>query len=459
MARLIFALMVLISLARISQVEAAFPSDRIVVLISVDGLAHFYLDDSVAEMPTIRRFIAEGARAEKMKAVIPTVTWPNHTTLVTGVMPARHGVVGNGYFDREKGANVGLIGDPQFDKEQLVKSPTIYDAAHEAGLKTASIVWPASRSAKTLDWTVHFANVQELFERHATPSLLTEFKEAGIAYEAEAEGFKEGKGPARDELNVRMFNHVIHKHRPNLALFHLLEVDHAQHVSGPQSPEAYAAIKFADGCLRTIRDQLEQDFPGKATVFIVSDHGFFPIRKQIQTNVLFRQEQLLTLDGENKIAAARVRSVSQGGSTFIYVLDNEHRDALIERVVRLFANVEGVEASIMTKDYRKYGLADPADDPHSPDLVLCAKSGYSFSDSTAGDLVVTDRSDQLKGTHGYDPNHDEMHATFIAWGAGIKPGSRLGVVNNTDVSPTMARLMELKMDNLDGQVLDGILSK
>src|ERR1041385_8126053 len=76
------------------------PSDRIVVMISVDGLAADYLDDPKAEMPTIRQLAAEGARASSMKAVTPTVTWPNHTTLVTGVMPARHGVVGNNYFDR-----------------------------------------------------------------------------------------------------------------------------------------------------------------------------------------------------------------------------------------------------------------------------------------------------------------------------------------------------------------------
>src|SRR5262245_39122074 len=79
---------------------AANDSDSIVVMISVDGLAGFYLDDPKAEMPNIRALAAEGARAGGMKAVAPSVTWPNHTTLVTGVTPAVHGVVGNNYFDR-----------------------------------------------------------------------------------------------------------------------------------------------------------------------------------------------------------------------------------------------------------------------------------------------------------------------------------------------------------------------
>ena len=77
--------------------------DRVVVLMSVDGLANFYMDDPPAEMPTIRKLAAEGAKASSMRASDPTVTWPNHTTLVTGVAPAKHGVVGNNYYDRVKG--------------------------------------------------------------------------------------------------------------------------------------------------------------------------------------------------------------------------------------------------------------------------------------------------------------------------------------------------------------------
>src|ERR1051325_1252106 len=112
--------------------EALKPSERVVVMISVDGLAADYMDDPKAEMPAIRALAAEGARASSMKAVTPTVTWPNHTTLVTGVMPARHGVVGNNYLDRKTGKHVVLISDPVYDKDQIVKAPTIYDLAKAA---------------------------------------------------------------------------------------------------------------------------------------------------------------------------------------------------------------------------------------------------------------------------------------------------------------------------------------
>src|SRR4026208_805373 len=107
--------------SRCETATAAAPAadpDRIVVLMSVDGLANFYMDDPAADMPTIRKLATEGAKASSMRASDPTATWPNHTTLVTGVPPAQHGVLGNNYFDRVKNEKVALIWDPVLDKDQ-----------------------------------------------------------------------------------------------------------------------------------------------------------------------------------------------------------------------------------------------------------------------------------------------------------------------------------------------------
>lgn len=428
------------------------------VLISVDGLAHYYFDDPKAEMPTIRQLAAEGARAEKMKCSMPTVTWPNHTTLVTGVHPAKHGVIGNNYFDRTKGEPVPLIPDPLFNKEEIVKTPTIYDVAKAGGLKTAAIIWPASRGAKTLDWTVPDVFSNALFQGHASAGLIEEFKAAGIPADQQEEFCKTGKGEDRDRMYVQMFNHVVRKHRPNVALLHLVEVDHVEHAKGPQTPEAYAAVKFADDRVREVWDELMKSFPGKATLIVASDHGFFSYQQQIQPNVLLRNEGLLTAEG-TKITGGKVRALGQGGAAFIYVLDPANREATVEKLAAKFKDVEGVELVIGPKDFPKYGLADPQKNPQMADLVLSAKEGYSFSDSLAGNLVVTPKSDVVKGTHGYDPNQPRLHGTFVAWGAGIKAGAKAGTMNNTDVAPTMAELLGVKIPDADGRVLDSILSK
>ena len=135
----------------IPETQGAPKKDRHVILVSVDGLAHYYFDDPKCHMPTIRAMAAKGARAKWMGTSFPTVTWPNHTTLVTGVHAGRHGVIGNNYYDRAQNKVIPLIPDPLFDKAEIVKSATVYDVVHEAGLKTAGVCWPASRNAATLD--------------------------------------------------------------------------------------------------------------------------------------------------------------------------------------------------------------------------------------------------------------------------------------------------------------------
>ena len=151
---------------------AAADNGSYVVLISVDGLAHYYFDDPKAPMPFIRKLAAEGARARRMKTSMPTNTWPNHTTLVTGVQPGKHGVIANDYFDREQQKSIPYIPDPIFNKDEIVKVPTIYDVAHNAGLSTAGVCWPASRGAKTWDWTIPDVFDQATFMQYTTPSVI-----------------------------------------------------------------------------------------------------------------------------------------------------------------------------------------------------------------------------------------------------------------------------------------------
>jgi predicted AlkP superfamily pyrophosphatase or phosphodiesterase len=409
-------------------------------------------------MPTIRQLAAEGARAERMKCSMPTVTWPNHTTLVTGVHPAKHGVIGNNYFDRVKGESVPLIPDPLFDKEEIVKSATIYDVAKSAGFKTAAIIWPASRGAKTLDWTVPDVFSNALFQGHASAGLIDEFRAAGIPADQQEEWCKTGKGEDRDRMYVQMFNFVVRTHRPNVALLHLVEVDHVEHAKGPQTPEAYAAVKFADDRVLEVWDELKKSFPGKATLIVASDHGFFAYRQQIQPNVVLRNEGLLTAEGA-KITGGSVRALGQGGASFIYVLDQANREALIEKLAVKFRETEGIDLVVTPKDFPKYGLADPQKNSQMADLVLSAKEGYSFSDSLGGNLVITPKSEAVKGTHGYDPNQPGLHGTFVAWGAGIEKGTKLGAMDNIDVAPTMAALLGLKIPDADGQILETILAK
>jgi predicted AlkP superfamily pyrophosphatase or phosphodiesterase len=428
--------------------------DHMVVLISVDGLASYFHDDPKANLPTIRKLAAEGARAERMRASTPTVTWPNHTTLVTGVTPGKHGVLNNSYWDRAKGVSVPLIPDPLFNKEEIVKVPTIYDVAKAAGLKTGAIIWPASRGAKTLDWQVPDCFSNSLWEAHSTPSLLAEFRAAKIPYERQEEWCKApGGGIPRDRMYAQMAAHVITKHRPNVMLLHLVEVDHVNHQKGPRSRESYEAVAFADGLVKEVLDAANAAFPGKHTFIVASDHGFMPYQQQIQANVLFKKEGLIKVEG-TKVVERKAWALGQ----FVYVLDQSRRAELVKSLAAKLRAVEGVESVVEEKDFAKIGLVTQDADPRMPNLVINPKQGYSTSDTVAGELLVTPKSENTKGAHGHDPAHPLMQASFVAWGAGIKKGTVVKDIRNLDVTPTMAHLLGLEMKNVEGRVLTEILT-
>ena len=116
-----------------------------VVIISLDGFAGWALDDPHLPVPTIRRLAAGGAAASSMRPVNPTVTWPNHTAMVTGVTPAKHGVLFNGILVRKPGVAPRV--EPWRDKMEMVRARTLYDAAHERGLTTAQVDWVAILNA------------------------------------------------------------------------------------------------------------------------------------------------------------------------------------------------------------------------------------------------------------------------------------------------------------------------
>lgn len=133
------ALLLLPLLARAQTTATPVPAkDRMVVVISIDGFPAWLWEDPSLPMPTLRKLAATGATAARMTVSNPTLTWPNHTTLVTGVSPARHGVLYNGLV-LPQGPREPWRLEPWADKAVLVRVPTLYDAVFKAGLTTAHV--------------------------------------------------------------------------------------------------------------------------------------------------------------------------------------------------------------------------------------------------------------------------------------------------------------------------------
>jgi predicted AlkP superfamily pyrophosphatase or phosphodiesterase len=421
-------------------------------------LAGYYIDDPKAEMPNIRALAAEGARATSMKASVPTVTWPNHTTLVTGVQPAKHGVIGNNYFDRATKKNVQLISDPVLDKDQIIHVPTIYDLAKAHGFITAAVRWPATRNAKSIDFCIpELLPIDEL-RKLTTPAVLELCQKEGVEFYA----------PMKDDPNhvdqnvidphaTPAFLAILREKHPNLALLHIINVDHTEHAKGPKSPEAYEAVKGADAMVGQVWAELKRDYAGKATLFVVSDHGFSPIEHAILPNVILRDAGLLEVKGP-RIVGGSVHVVIQGGAALVYILDPANRDAIAAKVAKSFEGTKGVEKVVTPEHLKDYGVGDPKVDPNAPDMVLFADEGWVFGDTAAGSMSSLDKPER-KGSHGHDPNLPDLHATFVVWGDGIKPGVKLGEIDNLDVAPTIGALMHIEIPNVDGKVLTDALAQ
>jgi len=418
--------------------------DRCVVLVSIDGLANFYLDDPKADMPTMRRLAREGARARGMICCFPTVTWPSHTTMATGVAPARHGVLGNSYLDRQTGNPVTLLCDPVYDKDQVVKCPTIYDVAQAAGLKTAAICWPATRNAPTLDWTVPDMP-GDAWARWGTQSWLAELRAAGLPVDSQGIWCVQPTGGAeRDWLYTRMAAQMLKKHSPNLLMIHLVEPDHVQHRAGPRSPDAYWCASYADDRVRDLVEAIARSpRASKTTLIVCSDHGFFPVRNTIQPNVLLRQLGLIELSGSG-VGKKSAYCLSQGGACAEYVLDDARRAEITSKLHEALAAVEGVAAVLGPEQFAALGQPTPEQDPRAPDLWLAARRDYSFGESAAGDKTVV-RLAALTGTHGYLPDQPDMLAMCIVWGPGIRPGTDLGKIRETEIAGKIAGILGLEL--------------
>ncbi len=432
---------------------------RHVVLVSIDGLAASYLNDPKAQLPTLRKLAAEGASAKGMLTSFPSVTWPSHTSLVTGVSPARHGVIGNSVWDTKRNRGLTYIGDPELTKDQAIRVPTLYDAAHAAGLTSGSVIWPCSNDAKSLAWVIPDSNKAELHARYTTPGFVDELAKAGIDISQLGKwGWSKERSTDRDLVYTRVANYLLERHGVNLLLVHLITPDGVEHAYGPHTREAYAAVAESDQRIAEIWATLQKPpLKGKSTLFVVSDHGFAHYEKHIKPNVVLKELGLIATDADNKVTQRDAWCVAQGGSAFIYLLDESRRKEVAGQVQKKLASLEGVTGVLEPAQFAGLGIADPGKNPEAPHLVLTTGPGYSFNDAVTGQPVES--AGGLKGTHGHDPAPGYMHATFIAAGAGVKPGTKLGVIKNTDVAPTIARLLGFELKDVDGRVLEEVLSK
>jgi arylsulfatase A-like enzyme len=426
------------------QPDAATPAH--VVLVSIDGLAAYHLRNPSLELPNLRELVAAGAVAEGAVSVFPSVTHPAHASLVTGVSPRRHGVLGNRLTHRATGETFHVSTLP---RAEAVRARTLFDAAHEAGLTTAAICWPETRGDTSLDFNILHGH-DELDPAEVDPALLAALRAAGVPIDAHYAWAAHGPllQGARDMILALAAAEVIRTHRPALTAVHFAGTDAVQHRYGPDHYLAWEALTRADFHLGLLRQAVrDAGLEERTTFLVVTDHGFHTVRRQVDLQPLLAASGL----------ADRVRLHPDRWSLFIELTDafDPVRDqAALETFFQEAQRAVGTEHLFRPDDFHRRGLPRYEESPYvRGQYLLVADIDTYLTAATAAGSARPEPLPRPSHYHGYLPEHPRMHGALVLAGRGVRAGHRFGVVEILDVAPTVARLLGLQMPDVEGRVL------
>ena len=424
----------------------------IVIVVTMDGFPARALLDPELPMPHLRALAAAGAMATAMRPINPTVTWPNHTAIITGVDASKHFVVANGLVTQSADGAAPKV-EPWVDKDRLVPARTLYEAAAEKGLTTGQVDWVAIYGAKGIDWS--FAERPEL----ASPSdkaaaiVPDELMAHGLITREQIKNFGKREAAWHDQIWTDAAVDMLEKHQPNLLLLHLLQTDGIQHEYGPLTPAAYAAYAYADSCLGRVVEAVQRaGLADRTTFFILSDHGFAAFTHTISPNAGLVEFGILNKTGEALHGDAWVKA--EGGAAELFIRDPNCRAELETKLKAYFTALPGIAKVYSNDEAHTIGLPAEADSDQAPQLYLVAAPDYAFDDATTGPVEHTN---PLHGAHGYLNTMPEMQALFVASGAAIKPRTKLGEIDNLRVAPTIATILGLSLPDAKEEPLAEIL--
>lgn len=420
---------------------------RTVVLISIDGLRPDYVTkagEHGLKIPNLRRMMKEGAYAEGVVGVVPTVTYPSHTTLITGVWPEKHGIYANTSFDPERKNREGW-----YWYSEDIKVPTLWDIASRARISTASVNWPVSVGAHVNYlipevWRAGTAEDQKLLRALATPDML-------LAMEKELGPYSDSLGaePGHDSIRTKFAVAIIQQHKPGFMTIHLSSLDHAEHSYGPFSPEANAVLEKLDELIGELRSAVLAADP-QAVLCIVSDHGFQPTSHRFNPTSAFVQAGLIeTESSTSQPGGLAVKSWlampwNSGGLAAI-ILKNPNDAVVLQKTGELLKQMaadraNGIDRIVESEELKRLGGFPNAS------FLVNMKSGFQL-ESTLNGPVHNDA--KPGGTHGHLPDNPELRSSFFIAGRGIDAARSLGVIDMRQIAPTLASLLGLSLPSAD----------
>lgn len=419
-----------------------------VIVISYDAFSKDNWDYA-SKQPNLAKLIAKGASTTNVKTVYPSLTYVIHTSYVTGMYPNVHKVFHNNPFQPFV---------PEKDQtwhwyRSDIHARTIYEAAHEAGLKTAGLLWPVSGKTRAIHYNI--PEVRAILNESQAWKVLT----SGSPLYSMRMELKYGKirrgieQPYLDDFTTTCAVDTINRKTPNLFFMHLIDLDDTKHLLGTKGPHIEEVIERMDHRIGEIMKAVEnKGLMNQTTFIVVGDHSQLDVRYKINVNALFREHGLIEDKSENHRWRAYVQSA--GGAAYLHVQEND-REAYEKAlsILRDYAANEdsGIEAIFTRDDLNHFHVEDRFD------IMLEAKEGYAFEDNPFAPLIVDlHAKGKVYATHGYSPEKPNYTSNLIVAGPGIKQGFTFDQASVIDLAPTLAKILNIPFGPCDGRVLDEI---
>lgn len=428
---------------------------KYLIVISFDAVSSDDIE-ILKTLPNFSRLIDNGSLIKEVETVYPSLTYPAHTTIVTGRYPCNHGIINNSFL------KVNDTNPPWYFYRKYIKGETLYDLAKEKGLKTCSILWPVT-ARSSIDY-----NMPEIFCTRSWENQIIKSAFSGSLFYQYNLNKKFGNirrgisQPYLDDFAMECAKYTIENYKPNLLLLHLCHVDSHRHIYGYNSKQSMEGLLRHDERLGEITNSLKKaGILEESTIVALGDHSALDCSNIIRLNVLLRENNLINMDRNGKILDYKAIAKSCDGCSYIYVKDTKDTITLqkVENILKSFMEEnEVVEAVINSKMAGKLG----ADEKCA--FLVEAEKGYYFLDEVYGETIETISNDDFqnkahryRATHGYSPKKENYKTFFIGSGVGVKSSVEINGGKLINHGPTLAKLLGVSFSEMDGKVVNEIL--
>ncbi len=424
------------------------------VVLSADAMVDADLS-YMATKPHFSELMRRASIVKHVRTIYPTVTYPAHTSMMSGAYPEKHGV-----FSNEE-LTVGAPKQPWCWFNRASKVKDIFYAAKAAGLTTAGVFWPVTGCHPAIDYLV-----DEYWPQFEGDTLIEAFRRAGSSEDVIEKIIKpnivEGRmqvHPDADEMGFRFAEAMIREYQPDLLMFHPANIDGMRHKYGLFNEHVTQALDDTDRWLGALVQATKDAGVYEDTNFVLmSDHGQMNIQRIIHLNVVLADHGLIRVDDNGTVTGWDAYTHSAGMCDYVFLKPGAD-DKLRQRVYELLLHLrdEGIYGVSEVFTRTEIKARERLDGPF--DFVLETDGYTAFGQRVTRPMVSTfDSTDYRYGraTHGYLPDKGPQ-PVFVAAGPAVKPGIEIERRPIVDMACTMAGILGLTLPDADGTAVEEML--